>query len=117
MTVLLLSLILAAAGCTGLILAGRGKWQGWAVGLAVQPVWAVFALVTHGYGLLVTCLMYGTVYGRNLLAWRRRTTPEPLTAWTPERCADWVAGYEWALSHPTDEGVVADQRRLNRGAA
>jgi hypothetical protein len=67
-----LSLVLATAGCTGLILAGRGMWQGWAVGLAVQPVWAVFAIITHGYGLLITCVMYGTVYYRNLRAWQQK---------------------------------------------
>lgn len=71
-----LSLVLAAAGCTGLLLAGRGQWQGWAIGLAVQPVWAVFAVVTHAYGLLATCVAYGLVYGRNLHRWRARQTRE-----------------------------------------
>lgn len=66
-----LSLIMATAGCAGLILAGKGYWQGWAIGLAVQPVWAVFAFVTKGYGLLITCIMYGTVYAKNLIKWRR----------------------------------------------
>lgn len=66
-----LSLVMALAGCCGLVLAGQGKWQGWAIGLAVQPVWAVFAVVTEGYGLLITCVMYGTVYSKNLLKWRR----------------------------------------------
>jgi hypothetical protein len=66
-----LSLVLAAAGCTGLVLAGKGRWYGWGVGLAVQPVWAAYAIVTKGYGLLLTCLMYGTVYTKNLLKWRR----------------------------------------------
>lgn len=66
-----LSLVLAAFGCTGLILAGRGKWYGWGVGLAVQPVWATYAIVTKGYGLLLTCLMYGFVNGRNLWKWRK----------------------------------------------
>ena len=69
--ILALSLVMASAGCAGLILAGRGMWQGWAIGLAVQPVWAVFAVVTKGYGLLITCIMYGVVYGRNLRKWRR----------------------------------------------
>lgn len=64
-----LSLVLAAMGCAGLLLAGRGKWYGWAIGLAVQPVWATYAIVTKGYGLLITCLMYGTVNGRNLWKW------------------------------------------------
>lgn len=65
-----LSLVLAAAGCTGLLLAGKGKWYGWAVGLAVQPVWAAYAIVTKGYGLLLTCLMYGFVNARNLWKWK-----------------------------------------------
>jgi hypothetical protein len=66
-----LSLVLAVAGCSGLVLAGRGKWYGWAIGLAVQPVWVAFGIVTKGYGLCLTALMDGTVYGRNLAAWRR----------------------------------------------
>lgn len=72
MLVFVLSLVMALAGCAGLVLAGRGMWQGWAIGLAVQPVWAVFALVTKGYGLLITCVMYGTVYAKNLLKWRKQ---------------------------------------------
>lgn len=66
-----LSLVLAAFACSGLILAGRGKWQGWAIGLASQPIWALFAIVTKSYGFLITCLMYGTVYGKNLVKWRK----------------------------------------------
>lgn len=67
-----LSIVLALAGCTGLILAGRGKWYGWAIGLAVQPVWVIFGIVTKGYGLCLTALMYGYVYTKNLLAWRKK---------------------------------------------
>lgn len=76
-----LSLVLAAMGCAGLLLAGKGKWYGWGIGLAVQPVWATYAIVTKGYGLLLTCLMYGTVYSRNLLRWRRTSgrSEQPLT--------------------------------------
>lgn len=69
--ILVLSIVLATTGCLGLLLAGKGKWQGWAIGLAAQPVWAAFAIETKAWGLLVSCLMYGTVYGKNLLAWRR----------------------------------------------
>jgi nicotinamide riboside transporter PnuC len=71
-----LSLVLAAFGCLGLVLAGNGKWYGWGLGLAAQPIWATYAIVTKGYGLLLTCLMYGTFYSRNLIKWRReRMTP------------------------------------------
>lgn len=69
-----LSLALCAAGCAGLILAGRGKWHGWAIGLYVQPLWILFGIITHGYGLCLSSLLYGAVYSRNLLAWRRNRT-------------------------------------------
>jgi len=74
-----LSLVLAVAGCTGIILAGRGKVVGWVIGLAIQPVWAVFAIVSGGYGLLLTCLMYGTVYWINIVKWRKEVTAVGLT--------------------------------------
>lgn len=67
-----LSIILSIAGCSGLVFAGRGKWYGWALGLAAQPVWITFGLITKGYGLCLTSVLYGTVYSRNLIAWRRR---------------------------------------------
>jgi hypothetical protein len=75
-----LSLVLALAGCTGLVLAGKGKWYGWAVGLAVQPVWIVFGIVTKGYGLCLTALLYGAVYSRNLLAQRASTASDAAPA-------------------------------------
>ena len=67
-----LSLALAAAGCTGLVLAGRGKMVGWLIGLLIQPVWVLFAVVTKGYGLVITAAMYATVYGSNLAREMRR---------------------------------------------
>lgn len=68
-----LSIVLAASSCFGLLLAGRGKWQGWAVGLATQPVWAWFALVTKSYGLLLVGVMYTSVYAKNLWKWKKDT--------------------------------------------
>lgn len=68
-----LSVVLAAIASTGLLLAGRGKWYGWAVGLAAQPVWAIYAIVTKGYGLLFACLAYGYVNAVNLWKWRKDT--------------------------------------------
>ncbi len=79
MLVFWLSLVMALAGCTGLILAGKGMWQGWAIGLAVQPVWAAFAILTKGYGLLLTCMMYGIVYAKNLIKWRKGRAPEQIS--------------------------------------
>ena len=81
--ILALSIVLATTGCAGLLLAGRGRWQGWALGLAAQPVWAAFSVATHAWGLLVSCVMYGTVYARNIAAWRAKASGEP----APDRSA------------------------------
>lgn len=64
-----LSLILGAAGIAGIFIAGSGRWQGWLIGLLVQPVWLIFAVVTQSWGLLVLPFGYGWVYARNLRAW------------------------------------------------
>lgn len=74
-----LSLVLAATTCSGMFLAGKGKWYGWGLGLAVQPLWALYAIVTKGYGLLLTCLMFGFVYTRNLLKWHKNQGPKQTT--------------------------------------
>jgi hypothetical protein len=52
--------------------AGKGRWQGWALGLAVQPVWAAFFVIVGSYTALTVPALYGTVYARNLWLWRRR---------------------------------------------
>lgn len=64
-----LSILLAINTCGGMWIAGKGKWQGWAMGLAGQPLWATYAIVTKGYGLLITCVMFSYVYGKNLWSW------------------------------------------------
>lgn len=66
-----LSMVLAAAGCSGLVLAGKGRWYGWALGLAIQPVWALFGIVSGAYGLIITSAAYAWVYWANLARWRK----------------------------------------------
>lgn len=61
-----MSLVMSIFGCTGFILVGKGKWYGWALNLAAQPVWMVFSIVTHGYALLISSLLYTVVFVRNL---------------------------------------------------
>ena len=75
---MLWSYLLAAVGILGLVLAGRRKAVGWAIGLGAQALWIAYALATHQFGFIVSALAYGAVYARNWLAWRR--TPEPIDA-------------------------------------
>jgi hypothetical protein len=66
---------LTAIGVTGLYLAGRRSWTGWAIGLAAQTLWLTYAIVTRQWGFIVSALAYGAVYTRNLRAWLK-PTPE-----------------------------------------
>lgn len=66
-----LSIFLALNTCFGMYVVGKGQWQGWAIGLASQPVWALFAVITKSYGLLITCVIFGSTYYKNLMKWRR----------------------------------------------
>lgn len=61
------SYLLAAGGIAGIWLAGQKDPRGWLLGLAMQVLWAAYAVVTGQYGFLLTAVGYGLVYAR---AWR-----------------------------------------------
>ena len=65
------SVILAAGGITGIWLAGRGFGWGWLLGLAMQLLWAAYAVSTGQWGFLLTCAGYGWVYATNARRWVR----------------------------------------------
>lgn len=67
------SWILTAVGVTGLYLAGRKNWIGWAVGLGAQVLWLAYAVTTRQWGFLVSAGAYGWVYFTNLRRWLRPT--------------------------------------------
>ncbi|GGK38139.1 hypothetical protein GCM10010124_33700 [Pilimelia terevasa] len=60
------SWLLTAVGVTGLYLAGRNSWTGWAVGLASQLLWLAYSVTTGQWGFLVSVFAYGAVHARNL---------------------------------------------------
>lgn len=68
------SWILTAVGVTGLYIAGRKSWLGWAIGLGAQFLWITYALATRQYGFLASAAAYGWVYAKNLRSWR---APDP----------------------------------------
>lgn len=65
------SLVLAAVGILGLVLAGRRSHWGWFIGLMAQVLWIVYALATVQYGFIVSALAYGAVYANNFVKWRK----------------------------------------------
>lgn len=65
------SLILAAVGILGLVIAGRKNAWGWFIGLSAQVLWIIYALATVQYGFILSALAYGFVYAQNFVRWRR----------------------------------------------
>lgn len=71
------SWILTAFGVVGLILAGRRKWQGWAIGLVTQVFWLWFAVASGQWGFIVSAIAYGIAYSINIWKWRKCETDDP----------------------------------------
>lgn len=64
------SVSLTIISITTMYVAGRKRWEGWALGLAGQLVWITYALVTIQYAFVASAILHGTVYGINLRRWR-----------------------------------------------
>ncbi len=72
------SFVLAAAGITGIVLAGREQKIGWIIGMAVQPVWVVFSVMTHGWGLIFTSVGYFMGYRSAYVRSKRKKEVEEM---------------------------------------
>lgn len=75
--ILILSWILSALTLVVMWLAGSNNRRAWYLGIAIQPLWIVFAVVTHGYGLIALSLALALVYARNALIVRQHK-PAPV---------------------------------------
>lgn len=69
---MVLSLILGIVGVTGQVVAARRPRAGWAICLAGQPLWVLFAVTTGQYGLLLLTAGYTVAQIRLLRATRRQ---------------------------------------------
>lgn len=65
------SIILAAGGIFGIYLAGKKNNLGWLLGLMMQLLWIVYALVTKQYGFILSAIAYSLIYGKNFLSWKK----------------------------------------------
>jgi nicotinamide riboside transporter PnuC len=65
------SVLLAAVGVAGLMIAGRKNYWGWFVGMIAQFLWIAYAYVTGQWGFYLSALAYGWVYADNWWKWRK----------------------------------------------
>lgn len=70
------SWLLTFAGVTGLFIAGRKNYYGWAIGIGAQGLWITYAIATHQYGFIVASICYATVYANNLIKWKQEAGDE-----------------------------------------
>jgi hypothetical protein len=61
---------LAGIGVAGLYLVTRKDWRGYIVGLAVQVLWVLYAVLTLQWGFIASAIAYGTVNAIGLYRWR-----------------------------------------------
>lgn len=74
------SYLLAGVGIAGLLIAPHRPRTGWAVNIAAQTLWAVYAVATGQPGFLLSAAVYAVAYVRLL----RRATPQPAPAATTD---------------------------------
>lgn len=65
------SWLLMIVGVSGLYLAGSKRKIGWVIGILVQALWIVYAIVSKQWGFIASALVYGAVNVRNWQRWRR----------------------------------------------
>lgn len=65
------SWLLMAVGVTGLYLAGSKRKIGWVIGILVQVLWIVYAIITKQWGFIASAIVYGAVNIRNWRRWQR----------------------------------------------
>jgi len=68
-TPLVWSWLLVTLGAAGMWLAGRRNRAGWAVAIANETLWIVYAVQTAQWGFIAGALLYIAVFTRNWLRW------------------------------------------------
>jgi hypothetical protein len=65
------SWILVTIGVAGIFLVGRKTIWGWLVLCVNECLWIVYALTTEQHGFIVGAIVYGIVYVKSFLLWRK----------------------------------------------
>jgi len=65
------SWILVAIGVSGIFLVGRKTIWGWLILCVNECLWIVYAVTTEQHGFIVGAIIYGMVYVKSFLHWKR----------------------------------------------
>ncbi len=61
-------------GFVAMLLAGKKRRIGWALGFWSEFAWATWATYDHAYGIYPWCVIWSVVYARNWWLWRQGGT-------------------------------------------
>jgi hypothetical protein len=65
------SYLLAFVGVLGIFLVGRKTIWGWPILFLNECLWIVYATTTKQYGFIIGAIVYGIVYVKSYIGWRR----------------------------------------------
>ena len=71
------SYLLAFIGVSGIFLVGRKTLWGWLILCVNECLWIVYAVTTKQYGFIIGAIVYGIVYVKSYIGWRRDETRAP----------------------------------------
>jgi hypothetical protein len=64
-------------GLTGTYLTGKKYWWSWLWLSVYNALWGIYAVVTGQYGFLLATVIYGGIYIKNAVEWRRELDLDP----------------------------------------
>ena len=65
------SYLLVFIGVLGIFLVGRKTIWGWPILCLNECLWIVYAITTKQYGFIIGAIVYGIVYVKFYIGWRR----------------------------------------------
>jgi nicotinamide riboside transporter PnuC len=68
---LIWSWVLAIVGIFGIFLVGQKTIWGWPLLLINECLWIVYAIQTEQYGFIFAAIVYGLVYIKSYLFWKK----------------------------------------------
>lgn len=75
MDTLIWSWVLAIVGVFGIFFVGQKKIWGWPLLLLNECLWIAYAIQTKQYGFIFAAIVYGGVYVKSYLFWRKDHLP------------------------------------------
>lgn len=65
------SWLLAIMGIAGMFFVGKKRWEAFVWLIVVECLWTIFAITSNQHGFILGSIVYGVVYVKNAIRWRK----------------------------------------------